>query len=209
MVYNCCIVFLYLEFRIMKKLKIKEIWDSLGVYQGIVLFLIVMFGSNFFWKLTVYGDENGLEASFLCFDVSSVFAGMCYHLASVVHWFYDLIGISTELYETTVYYENGNGVRVVWGCNGIKQSFIFTMIMLFARGPMKHKLWFIPLGLVGIYLINIVRLIFLTYIVRDHRDMFDFWHEGVTKYLFYGLIFLIWVFWNDYLCPYFYRNKKS
>jgi exosortase/archaeosortase family protein len=189
--------------------KVKILWNKLGIYQGIVLFLIVMFASNFFWKLTMYGDENGLEASFLCFDLSVVFAGLCRHLAEVVHAIFNWLEITNYLYETTIYHPNGEGVRIVGGCNGIKQSFIFAMIMLFARGPFVHKLWFIPLGLVCVYLINVLRLLFLTYIIRDYPDMFEFWHGGVTKYLFYGLIFLMWMFWNDYLVPRFEGIKKS
>ena len=189
--------------------KVKKLWSKLGVYQGIVLFLIVMFASNFFWKLTVNGDENGLEASFLCFDLSVVFANLCHHLAEVVHLGLNRLGITTYFYDTTVYHPNGEGVRIVWGCNGVKQSFIFTMIMLFARGPLKHKLWFIPLGLFCVYLINVSRLLLLTYIVRDNPNAFDFWHGGVTKYGFYGLIFLIWVLWNDYLVPRLSDTKKG
>ena len=189
--------------------KVKNLWSKLGVYQGIVLFLIVMFASNFFWKLTVNGDENGLEASFICFDLSVVFANLCHHLAEVVHLGLNRLGITTYLYDTTVYHPNGEGVRIVWGCNGVKQSFIFTMIMLFARGPLKHKLWFIPLGLFCVYLINVSRLLLLTYIVRDNPNAFDFWHSGVTKYGFYGLIFLIWVLWNDYLVPRLSDTKKG
>ena len=189
--------------------KVKNLWSKLGVYQGIVLFLIVMFASNFFWKLTVNGDENGLEASFLCFDLSVVFANLCHHLAEVVHLGLNRLGITTYLYDTTVYHPNGEGVRIVWGCNGVKQSFIFTMIMLFARGPLKHKLWFIPLGLFCVYLINVSRLLLLTYRVRDNPEAFDFWHGGVTKYGFYGLIFLIWVLWNDYLVPRLSDTKKG
>ncbi len=192
----------------MVNFKFKEYWNKLGVYQGIVLFLVVMFASNFFWKLTVHGDENGLEASFLCFDLSTLFAGLCRHLAEVVHAIFNWLEITNYLYETTIYHPNGEGVRIVWGCNGIKQSFIFAMIMLFARGPMKHKLWFIPLGLVCVYLINVSRLLFLSYIIRDYPDTFDFWHGGVTKYGFYGLIFLMWVFWNDYLVSRFNDIKK-
>lgn len=188
--------------------KLKEYWNKLGVYQGIMLFLIVMFASNFFWKLTVKGDENGLEASFLCFDLSVLFSSLCHHLASVVHFISNLLGITTYLSDTTIYHLNGEGVRIVWGCNGIKQSFIFMMIMLFARGPMKHKLWFILLGLFCVYLINISRLLLLTYIVRDYPESFDFWHGGVTKYGFYGLIFLMWVLWNDCLVPRFSDIKK-
>mgnify|MGYP003300336317 CR=1 FL=1 len=115
----------------MANFKLKDYWDKLGVYQGIVLFLVVMFASNFFWKLTVSGDENGLEASFLGIDLSVVFAGMCYHLASVVYTIFDWFGFTTYLYETTIYHVNGEGVRIVWGCNGIKQMFIFTIFILY------------------------------------------------------------------------------
>jgi exosortase/archaeosortase family protein len=73
---------------------------------------------------------------------------------------------------------------------------------------MKHRLWFIPLGLFCIYLINVSRLLLLTYIVRDNPESFDFWHGGVTKYAFYGIIFLIWVLWNDYLLPRISHIKK-
>lgn len=193
----------------MTNFRIQDYWQKLGIYQGIVLFLIVMFASNFFWKITVTGDENSLYASFLGIDLSVIFAGMCYHLASVVHTLLDWLGVNTYLYETSIYHPNGEGVRIVWGCNGIKQSFIFTMIMTFAHGPLKHKLWFIPLGLFCVYLINIARLLFLTYIIRDYPHTFEFWHSGITKYLFYGLIFLIWMFWNDYLVVQFTDNKSD
>ena len=188
--------------------KIKEFWSKLGGYQGVMLFLIVMFVSNFFWKLTVKGDENGLEASFFCFDLSIVFTTLCHHLAVVIHSIFDLFGITTYLYDTAIYHLNGECVRIVWGCNGVKQSFIFTMIMLFARGPVKHKLWFIPLGLFCVYLINIFRLLLLAYIVRDYPESFDFWHGVVAKYGFYGLIFLMWFFWNDFLVSRLNDTKK-
>ena len=206
-VYNLYLFMANFNFQI-STFNFQDYWKKLGAYQGIVLFLIVMFASNFFWKLTVRGDESGLEASFLGVDLSFLFVGICYHLASAVHTMFDWFGIATYLYDTAIYHPNGEGVRIVWGCNGVKQSFIFTMIMLFARGPMQHKLWFIPLGLVCVYLINVSRLFFLTYIVRDYPETFEFWHSGVTKYLFYGLIFLMWVFWNDYLVPRFSNTKK-
>ena len=188
--------------------KIKEFWSKLGGYQGVMLFLIVLFASNFFWKLTVKGDENGLEASFLCFDLSIVFSTLCHHLAIVIHSIFDLFGITTYLYDTAIYHLNGECVRIVWGCNGVKQSFIFTMVMLFARGPVKHKLWFISLGLFCVYLINIFRLLLLAYIVRDYPEYFDFLHSRVTKYGFYGLIFLMWFFWNDFLVSRLNDTKK-
>lgn len=179
----------------MRKFKIEQ---SEAVID-ILLFLFVMFASNIVWKLTVSADETSLEAHFLSFDFSFFSSYLCHHLADVVHRILAFLDIPTHLSNTSIFHFNGEGVRIVWGCSGVKQSFIFIMILLFSRGPIFHKFWFIPLGLVCVYFINVVRLTFLAYIVRDYPDAFEFWHSGVTKYLFYGLIFLMWVVWNDFL----------
>jgi exosortase/archaeosortase family protein len=96
-----------------------------------------------------------------------------------------------------LHYFNGNGVRIVWGCTGIKQSFIFLSVMLLARGSWKNKLWFIPLGLFLCYLINVVRITAITAIVKHHPEAFEMLHGYLFKYLYYGLIFLIWIFWEE------------
>jgi exosortase/archaeosortase family protein len=71
--------------------------------------------------------------------------------------------------------------------------------MLVARGDWKKKLWFIPLGIALCYVINIVRITAITLIVREHQDLFHLFHDFIFKYLYYGIIFLMWVFWEEVL----------
>jgi hypothetical protein len=33
--------------------------------------------------------------------------------------------------------------------------------------------------------------------IRKNPESFDFLHEGLYKYMFYGIIFLMWVLWEE------------
>jgi exosortase/archaeosortase family protein len=58
-------------------------------------------------------------------------------------------------------------------------------------------LWYIPLGLVLVYLFNIFRISSIAAVIEQHPDWFKFTHEYFFKYLFYGLIFGMWVLWEE------------
>ena len=53
------------------------------------------------------------------------------------------------------------------------------------------------MGLIFVYLFNLFRIVFITAVIDKHPEQFDFWHEYVMKYAFYGMIFLLWVVWNE------------
>ena len=183
--------------------KIKQI---LSPYFGIILFVIALFVANILWKLTIWGDEiSPAVLLFNKFDISAPFAAMSEHIAKVVCAVVRFLGNEITLKESVfLKYPNGHGVKIIWGCTGIKQSFIFLIIMLLARGSWKNKLWFIPLGIFLCYLINIFRITAIALIVKEHIELFHFYHNFVFKYLYYGLIFLIWLFWEEKI-----RKKQS
>jgi len=179
--------------------KIKQI---LSPYFGIILFAIALFGANILWKLIISGDEGSLVVLlFNRFDISAPFVSLSEHIASVVGAIVRFFGNEITLTDNVfLIYPNGHRVKIIWACTGIKQTFIFLIIMLLARGSWKHKLWFIPVGIVLCYLINIFRITAITLIVKNHEELFHFYHEFVFKYLYYGLIFLIWLFWEEKIC---------
>jgi len=37
----------------------------------------------------------------------------------------------------------------------------------------------------------------LNMIIYNHREWFDFLHEHLFKYLFYGILFLLWMWWEE------------
>ena len=184
--------------------KLKQI---LSPYFGIILFAVALFGANILWKLTISGDEGSFVVMlFNRFDISAPFTALSGHIASAVCAIVRFLGNEITLTDTIfLTYPNGHGVKIIWGCTGIKQTFIFLIIMLLARGSWKNKLWFIPVGVFLCYLINIFRITAITLIVKNHQELFHFYHAFVFKYLYYGLIFLIWLFWEEKI----YRKKLS
>lgn len=60
-----------------------------------------------------------------------------------------------------------------------------------------NKLWFIPLGLFLIHFINIARISAITAFMEFHPEWFEVLHTYIFKYLFYGILFLFWVFYIE------------
>ena len=168
--------------------------------RGVMYFMTILVVSHFFWKFTVLGDDSDLTVTFLGLNISAPFNIMATHVAKMtagmLHFFGSKVRMSPD---NVLSYENGVAVRIVWACTGLKQAYIFICIIAFYRGKWQHKLWFIPAGLVVVYLFNIIRIAAIVAIIHRHADWFYMLHEHVFKYLFYIIIFGMWVFWNEKL----------
>jgi exosortase/archaeosortase family protein len=62
-------------------------------------------------------------------------------------------------------------------------------------GPWKKKMWFVPLGILSIYLINSLRVIGLAVNHMVSQESFDFNHKYTFTILIYGAIFFFWMIW--------------
>lgn len=188
----------------------QKLKSELRPYRDVILFVVAMLAANFFWKLTIHGDEEGFGAvTWLGVDITCWFDAMVRHTTI---WAYRLAHLFLpdiyQIGENTIRHASGYGIKVIWGCTPLKQSFIFTCIML-ATGPYfvrihrehrltaLHKLWFLPVGWLLIYGFNILRIVGIVLLTHAHPEWFEVLHFYVFKYLFYGFIFLIWVFWVE------------
>lgn len=173
--------------------------EKLKPYKGIIYFVVILLVSHFFWKLFVLGDENGEMVTFFGWNISQPFIFMAHHIAVVTQSILNAFGYDIKMYSNNVleHVVSKNGVWVIWGCTGIKQAYIFFCIIAFYSGPWKHKLWYIPLGVVFVYLFNIFRIVLIMMIIDKHPNQFNLWHEHILKYVFYLMIFVLWVFWNE------------
>lgn len=174
-----------------------ELKKNCEPYRGVLRFVVVLLVAHFLWKFTVLGDECGDVVTFFGCDISAPFLAMSAHIARVVAAILGWLGYDLTLTNATMHFANGHGVHIVWGCSGLKQMFIFACILLAARGPWQHKLWFVPMGMAACYLINIGRITLLSMVVAHRPEWFYLLHEHVLKYLFYGIIFLFWVWWEE------------
>ena len=90
------------------------------------------------------------------------------------------------------FYVNGS-------CSGFKPLLQFTILMLLFPGQWKHKLWYIPLGLIIVHITNLIRIVSLGLIMHYNPDSWHFAHRYPLRIMFYVVIFLLWIVWNEYI----------
>ncbi len=185
--------------------KLKDLWAKLSPVHSVLIFTLVLFVANGIWKLSIYGDECGSQVLlFNQWDISKPFNLMVVNTTNATRSLLDFLGFNINHYGINdICFYNGHRICVVWGCTPIKQSFIFFCIMAVTPGPWRKKLWYIPLGLVLVYLFNILRITIISMVVEEHPEYFELMHEKIMKYVFYAFIFMIWVYWEEKI------NKKS
>lgn len=178
----------------------EQIVNRLKPYADVIIFMVTLLVANYFWKWTVMGDEDGVQEMVTWFglDITAPFDWMSRHIAARVYWLVSLVNDHVVMRgDHVVGFPNGHGSSIIWSCSGLKQLFIWLCLMLTVRGGWKHKLWFIPLGAIVCHGFNILRIALITLFLENHPDWFTILHDYIFKYLFYGLMFLMWVWFVE------------
>lgn len=182
--------------------KIKSLLKKYSYLKGVAFFVVILLASHFLWKFSfIEGkDLRGLPQIFLWrnFDFSYLFNTAVGYLSSQVYWLiHDVFNMDVVMLNTSVYVkEISSMVKIVWSCSGLKQIFVFFCIIAFYPGSGKHKFWFIPLGILLIWILNVIRISSLIALFEQFPNHFDLFHE-LSKYVFYFVIFMFWVFWEE------------
>lgn len=116
-------------------------------------------------------------------------------VAAQVTGLLNVLGIETFMLGRHVWIDGFVGVLVVDGCNGLSSLGLFSAFILAYPGSWRRRLWFIPLGLVAIHLVNVARIAGLLVVQARAPAMFDFSHQVGMTVIFYAAIFLLWVVW--------------
>ena len=115
--------------------------------------------------------------------------------------------------DSTIRIAGIDGTSGVWigdPCNGFSLFALFLIFMITYPGPWKQKLWFIPLGLIGIHLINAIRIAALAIIVDVNIDWLYFNHNYTFNIVVYSFVFLLWYIWaKKYAGPYVAKLKSE
>lgn len=124
----------------------------------------------------------------------------------VVTTVFDLRIRSIDDSERIIYFENNGFVGVGHSCSGFKQLLQVLFLFLIYPGLWKKKLWFIPMGIIIIYIVNIMRIVILAVVVNSKPEYFRFIHDNVVRPFFYVVIFALWVIWVEKYYP---KRMKS
>lgn len=224
------------------KNEIQKIKAILKPYRNILWFLCLFVFIDFLWKLMVEESETG-KIFLFGYDIDSLVEPVCLWTANVSHWItYHILGYKDFVRDGILIYfpESVSGIRfkVIWGCTGVQQMVMFAFLIALYFGPVKKKLWFIPLSMLFLNFINVIRIIAIVLITKDgfpdwfisfnewynHRewvdtpemrstfmlDWFELFHKDVFRWLYYnGIMFLLWLLWEEAFNLPYQRKKKQ
>ncbi len=91
--------------------------------------------------------------------------------------------------------DGSNGVWVGSNCNAITLFSLFAVFVVAYPGHQKSKLWFIPMGILLIHILNIIRVIALVIIAYYSPYSLSFNHTYTFTFIVYAFIFFLWMIW--------------
>lgn len=96
---------------------------------------------------------------------------------------------------TSLYHHSNKVIGIANSCNGLILFIVFCGFIVCVPGYIKPKLWFIPIGIVLIFFVNVIRIVSLTYIQIHYPAWLNFNHHYVFTLLVYGFIFGLWMYY--------------
>ncbi|MDZ7742780.1 MAG: archaeosortase/exosortase family protein [Bacteroidota bacterium] len=122
----------------------------------------------------------------------------------LAHWVYlssswsleHIFGFIHNGHNDTLFF-NGTWIQIVPSCSGLKQFYQLFFLLLIFPGPWKHKLWYIPAGMILIFFVNVFRIVSLTYIMVWWPQHWDFAHLWILRPFYYVVIFVLWMVWVE------------
>ena len=155
----------------------------------IAIFLFNVFCIYIVWYLVyeLWLLPNGYIDEPLSKNIASVSAGILSFLGEDVFYYGRVVGIVGT-----------RGGEIVDGCNGIAAIGLFLGFVLAYPGAWLPRIYFSIFGIAVIYLVNVARIVFLSYIQLYWPIGFDFMHDYSTTTIFYIVIFILWMIWANY-----------
>lgn len=179
----------------------------LKTHKDLIVFMLVVVIIHSVWKLGREEMNNGETIFFYGKDFSSFFNYCAEWWAQLIYKItYAIKGDVVSINRFNIHFSDTNtGVRIIWGCIGIKELIMTFTAILLAKGPWIDKLWYIPASLIAMTILILIRLLAITLVMHHHPDMFDFLHSYVFRVSIYIGMFLLWVIWTDKIA----KNAKE
>ena len=164
----------------------------LGFIIDVALFIIITYGFHLVYR---YFAADLMSLPFVRAS-SAWLSEMVYHISL---WFNrNILGLQiTTQPGNFMWFSNGGYIQVNESCSGLKQFYQVLVLFVLFPGPWKHKLWFIPLGMIIMFLTNIFRIVALSVVILWKPEYWDFSHDWIVRPFFYVVLFLFWVWWVE------------
>jgi exosortase/archaeosortase family protein len=151
-----------------------------------------------FLLLWMVGSAYGLGASSPLDDV------LCRQLAAGSAGLLRLLGWQAGVSASAPNMLVLNGLPAVWvggQCDGLVLYVLLTGFVLAYPGPARRRLWFIPLGIAALWLLNVVRIVALALNHRYSPETFEFNHHYAFNAVAYAALGGLWMLWTRQSLP--------
>ena len=167
------------------------------VNVGLFIVLIISFHFLYLgWQAIDYWPVTRWVNDLMVWSVNLLYGQCCWVLEHVFR--IDITTINAQRLIAAVNKEGGWArVIVAPECASLKQWLHWIFLMAIFPGPWKHKLWYIPAGLVVIEWINVVRVCGILLMQIPWPNSFHIAHDYIFKVFFYFIIFLMWMLWVE------------
>jgi exosortase/archaeosortase family protein len=108
-----------------------------------------------------------------------------------------VLGMNITAVDTTMFFPDCGYIHINSSCSAVKQFMQWLVLMILYPGIWKHKLWFVPAGIIIIHLTNIFRIVGLSVVLLNWPDYWDWSHDWLFRPFFYVVIFAMWVLWVE------------
>jgi exosortase/archaeosortase family protein len=133
------------------------------------------------------GDSSGLDTA------------LCNQLATASAWGLRALGwaAATDATQPSLLLLNGQpSVIVGTPCDGLVLYALLAGFVVAYPGPARRRLWFIPLGIAALWLLNVVRIIVLALNYRYSPETFEFDHHYAFNAVAYAALGGLWLLWT-------------
>ncbi len=180
---------------LLEKLVSKVIKDKKLVQP--VAFALTIFAVYGSWKIVYYflnSSDSSIHPHWVSFTNSFAYV----HLV-VTGKICSLLGFDVAYKLPDIFYlNNSRGVVIAEHCLAVPALYVFTFSVVFFPGGWHNKWWFLLVGVAGIFLINITRLVLIGItLLYAPASTFLFFHSFFYVLITYSLIFLLFAWWMN------------
>jgi exosortase family protein XrtF len=127
-------------------------------------------------------------------------------LVKMAEWILSALGYALIPYQdlplrSHIGIDGSLGVTIGEPCDGAVLFALFAAFVISFPGPFKHKLWFVPIGLLAVHLINALRVAGLALIVHINENWLSFNHDYTFTIIVYAFVFWLWWIWIKRFSP--------
>ena len=120
--------------------------------------------------------------------------------AGLAGWLMGIFGKSVQVVNGIIC-SNTVAVSLSFGCEGSEPIVIFCAGVLAFPSKWREKLWGLGIGIVGLYLMNLIRIIALYFILESSPEQFEMFHALVFPVIFIIIAVICWGLWIKWTLP--------